>query len=171
MSLKDHSAITPSNVPSGASANESKPVVLVVGDYLNARPDLKEALTRKGCSVIDTDNGLDATEQARESRPDLLLVDMDVPLLYELMVARKIVKNAVAGPLPVVIVTHECVVDPMPFLELGADRNEYVTRLSDYAELQPLLDYLLPVLPRTDHAGPMLQREPIAVSLPSVLFD
>ena len=51
--------------------------------------------------------------------------------------------------MPAVIVTHEDVVDPAPLMELGASRNEYVTRLSDYHELQPLLDYLLPVLPPT----------------------
>ena len=171
MSLNKHSAITRSNVASSASANESKPIVLMVEDYLDAQSELKKILKRKGYSVIDTDNGLDATEQARENHPDLLFVDMDVPLLYELMVARQIVKNAVSGPLPVVIVTHECMVDPMPFIELGANRNEYVTRLSDYAELQPLLDYLLPVLPRTGDAGMMLERKPMPVSLPSVLFD
>jgi len=32
--------------------------------------------------------------------------------------------------------------------ELRVSRNEYVTRLSDYEELQYLLDYLLPVLPQ-----------------------
>jgi hypothetical protein len=95
---------------------------------------------------------------------------MDVPLLCGLVAARQIV-NTLADPLPVVIVTREEVVDPMPFNELGANRNEYVTRLSDYAELQPLLDYLLPVLPRTDEAGLMLKREPIEVPLPSILFD
>lgn len=56
--------------------------------------------------------------------------------------------------MPVVIVTHEDVVDPAPLVEVGASRSEYVTRLSDYQELQHLLDYLLPVLPATDGAGP-----------------
>jgi hypothetical protein len=56
--------------------------------------------------------------------------------------------------MPVVIVTHADVVDPAPMMEVGASRNEYVTRLSDYEELQHLLDYLLPVLPPTDDAPP-----------------
>jgi hypothetical protein len=52
--------------------------------------------------------------------------------------------------MPVVTVTHEVVVDRAPLMELGVSRNEYVTRLSDYEELQYLLDYLLPVLPRAN---------------------
>ena len=108
----------------------------------------------KGYRVIDTDNGQDAARQARQTHPDLLVVDMDVPLLYGLVAARQIIKHAHVGPMPVVIVSHEDVVDPAPMMEVGATRNEYVTRFSHYQELQYLLDYLLPVLPPTDGDDP-----------------
>lgn len=153
------------------SIAQAKPLVLMLEDHQDARPDLKQALRLKGYQVIDADNGLDAARQARETNPDLLVVDLDVPLLYELVAARQIVKNALVDPLPIVIVTHERAVDPAPFIEIGANRNEYVTRLSDYAELQPLLDYLLPVLPRSDDAGPVLEGETIAPPVPLILFD
>jgi hypothetical protein len=53
----------------------------------------------------------------------------------------------------IVLPKREKQVDPAPIMELGTpSRNEYVTRLSDYQELQPLLDYLLPVLP-SDHGA------------------
>ena len=80
--------------------------------------------------------------------PDLLLVDLNVPLLYEMMAARQIVKNARLGSVPVVIVTHEDPLDPAAIMELGVRRNEYVTRLSDYQQLECLLDYLLTVRPQ-----------------------
>jgi DNA-binding response OmpR family regulator len=136
------------------SANGANHVVLMVEDYQDARSDLKRGLKLKGYRVIDTDNGRDAARQARETHPDLLMVDMDVPLLYGLVAARQIVKHAQMGPIPVVIITHEDVVDPAPMIEVGATRNEYVTRLSDYESLQHLLDYLLPVLPQTADARP-----------------
>jgi DNA-binding response OmpR family regulator len=134
------------------SANGANHVVLMVEDYQDARSDLKRGLKLKGYRVIDTDNGRDAARQARETHPDLLMVDMDVPLLYGLVAARQIVKHAQVGPIPVVIITHEDVLDPAPMIEVGATRNEYVTRLSDYESLQHLLDYLLPVLPQTADA-------------------
>lgn len=170
MDFDNHSADSPNNLTTSVSSNR-KPVVLMVGDYLDARPELKEVLTRKGYSVIDTDNGQEATQQARRNRPDLLLVDLDVPLLYELVAARQIVKNAQVGLMPVVIVTHDGVVDPMPLIEVGANRNEYVTRLLDYAELQPLLDYLLPVLPRADDARLKLEAKPTAALRSEIRFD
>ena len=142
------------NPPAPVSANGANHVVLMVEDYQDARAELKLALKRKGYRVIDTDNGRDAVGQARETHPDLLVVDMDVPLLYGLVAARQIVKHAQVGQIPVVIITHEDVVDPAPLMEVGATRNEYVTRLSDYESLQHLLDYLLPVLPPTADADP-----------------
>ncbi len=152
------SAETP-NDATPVSANGANHVVLMVEDYREARSsDLKQGLKLKGYRVIDTDNGRDAARQARETHPDLLVVDMDVPLLYGLVAARQIVKHAEVGPIPVVIITHEEVVDPAPMIEVGATRNEYVTRLSDYASLQHPLDYLLPVLPPTTDAGP--ERKP-----------
>lgn len=153
MSLDTHWADTPNDVAGSLSSNGANHVVLMVEDYQDARPELKQVLKLKGCRVIDTDNGQDAARQARQTNPDLLVVDMDVPLLYGLVAARQIIKNAQVGPMPVVIVTHEDVVDPAPMMEVGASRNEYVTRVSNLEELQHLLDYLLPVLPSTDDAG------------------
>jgi len=124
------------------------PVVLMVEDREDTRSEMKHVLELNGYSVVDTDNGQDAAKRAQFVSPDLLLVDLDVPLLYGMVAARQIVKNAQLGVLPVVIVTHEDVVDPAAIMELGVRSNEYVTRLSDYQQLQSLLDYLLPVEPQ-----------------------
>ena len=154
MSFNEHSAITRSNVTTSLSANKGKPVVLMVEDHQDARPELKQVLKQKGYSVIHTDNGLDAARQAYQTHPDLLVVDIDVPLLYGLVAARQIIKNARTGAIPAVVVTHDEVLDRAPLIEIGSNRDEYVTRISNYAELQLLLDYLLPVLPRADDAAP-----------------
>lgn len=143
MSLNTHWADTPNDFADPVSSNGTNHVVLTVLDHMEARPELRQVLQLNGYRVIDTDNGQDAARQARQTHPDLLVVDMDVPLLYGLVAARQIIKHAQVGPVPVVIVTHEDVVDPLPMMEVGASRNEYVTRLSDYQELQHLLDYLL----------------------------
>ena len=154
MSLNPQWAGAPNQIAGPLSSNGANHVVLMVLDHQDARPELKQAVKLKGYRVIDTDNGQDAARQARQTHPDLLVVDMDVPLLYGLVAARQIIKHAHVGPMPVVIVSHEDVVDPAPMMEVGATRNEYVTRFSHYQELQYLLDYLLPVLPPTDGDGP-----------------
>jgi CheY-like chemotaxis protein len=125
------------------------PLVLMVEDQEDQRAEMKQVLELNGYRVIDTDNGQDAAKRARFIPPDLVLIDLDVPLLYELVAARQIVKSAQLGSLPVVIVTREDRVDPEAMMEVGVRRNEFVTRLNDYRQLEHLLDYLLPVGART----------------------
>jgi CheY-like chemotaxis protein len=128
-------------------------VVLMVLDHLDGRPGFKHALELNGYRVIVSDTGQDAARRARQTRTDLLIVDLDVPLLYGLVAARLILKQAQLAPIPVVIVMHEEVFDLAPLAELGASRNEYVTRVSDYGELPRLVNYLLPELPSGSPSG------------------
>ncbi len=123
-------------------------LVLLVQDNEETLFDMKHVLELKGYRVMDTDNGQAAIKQARYAHPDLLIVDLDVPLLYELVAARQIIKNSRVGlvpaVIPVVVVSHEPDFDPAPMIEVNLRRNEYVTRLSDYDQLAYLLEYLLP---------------------------
>ncbi len=128
-------------------ASSQNPVVMMVEDHEDTGPLMKQVLRLNGYEVIDTDNGREAAKKARSAPPDLLLVDLSVPLLYELTAARQIVKQAQLGGVPVVVVIHEEVGDPYPIMETGVRRNEYVTRLSDYKQLEHLLEYLLPIQP------------------------
>ena len=130
------------------TTKSDSPVVLMVEDQEDERAEMKQLLELSGYRVIDTDNGQDAAKRARFIQPDLVLVDLDVPLLYELVAARQIIKSAQLGILPVVIVTREDTLDPAAMMEVGVRQNEYVTRLSDYLQLEHLLDYLLPHGPR-----------------------
>jgi CheY-like chemotaxis protein len=124
-------------------------LVLLVKDNEETLCDMKHVLELNGYRVMDTDNGQSAVKQARYSHPDLLIVDLDVPLLYELVAARQIIKNSMSGlapaVIPVVIVSHELEFDPAPMIEVNLRRNEYVTRLSDYDQFAYLLEYLLPI--------------------------
>jgi CheY-like chemotaxis protein len=142
---------------SGRRSVPDSPVVLLVNDQDDTL-QMKQVLELSGYRVIDTDNGRDAAKRARCLCPDLVLVDLEVPLLYELVAARQIMKQAFLGALPVVIVTHEEELDTHSMMEVCIRRNEYVTRLSDYEQLGHLLDYLLPIGPKaavalTDSTG------------------
>lgn len=126
--------------------NVDSPLVLLVEDNEETCVEMKHALELNGYRVIDTDNGQDAAKRARYAHPDLVVVDLDLPLLYGLVAARQIIKQA-RIEVPIVIVTREDDVDPCPMMEVGVRRNEYVTRLSDPSQLDHLLDFLLPVGP------------------------
>jgi CheY-like chemotaxis protein len=136
------------NPTSRRRSHPDNPLVLLVKDQEDTLFEMKQVLELNGYRVIDTDNGQDAAKRARYAHPDLVLVDLDVPLLYELVAARQIMKQAFLGAIPFVIVTHEEELDPHAMMEVCVHRNEYVTRLSDYEQLEHLLDYLLLAKPR-----------------------
>lgn len=138
--------------PLGRTLRQQTPagnfLVLLVKDNEETLCDMKHVLELNGYRVMDSDNGQAAAKQASYAHPDLLLVDLDVPLLYELVAARQIIKNSRLGlppVIPVVIVSHELEFDSGPMMEVNLRRNEYVTRLSDYDQLSHLLEYLLPL--------------------------
>ena len=144
MFLNSYKTVTPAFGPGSLRLSHAEdPVVLVVDDQEETRSEMKRVLELHGYKVIDTDSGQDAAKRARYVYPDLLLVNLDVPLLYQMVAARQIVRNAELGNIPVVIVAHEDLVDPVAVVEIGVRRNEYLTRLFNYQQLENLLDYLL----------------------------
>ena len=121
------------------------PTVLLVEDDDGERAQLRWRLQASGYRVIDADNGRDAVAGALAINPDLLLVDLNVPLPYEVTAARRIVEQARLGALPVILVASE---GDLPYeQEVKVRRNEYVMRLSGYEQLEHLLGYLLPAGP------------------------
>lgn len=150
MSLNSYGAYAPDLAEGRTSWRRSepgKPLVLLVKDQEDSLCEMRRVLQASGYRVIDTDNGQDAAKRARFTHPDLVLVDLDVPLLYEVCAARQIMKQAFLGAVPFVIVIHEEEIDPYTLMEVRVRRNEYVTRFSDYEQLGHLLGYLLPVGP------------------------
>ena len=58
-----------------------QPTVLVVEDSRDVREVLVHILRRNGFAVMAAANGLEALEQLREGLPDLVLMDLSMPVL------------------------------------------------------------------------------------------
>jgi DNA-binding response OmpR family regulator len=101
--------------------------VLVVED----EPDISGLLTfhleREGYQVVRARNGLDALQQVRARRPDLVLLDLMLPGIDGLEVCRQLRQDAATATLPVVMLTAKGEeVDRVLGLELGAD--DYIVK-------------------------------------------
>ena len=68
----------------------SKPVILVVDDFDDTRLLLRTWLERKGFEVIEAQNGNEAVSQAENNRPNLIIMDLEMPELDGLAATRKI---------------------------------------------------------------------------------
>jgi response regulator NasT len=77
--------------------------VLIAEDEALIRLDLKEMLEEEGYTVVaEVGDGQQAVEQALELRPDLVILDIQMPVLDGLSAAGQIASNRIA---PVIVLT------------------------------------------------------------------
>ena len=87
------------------------PRVLVVDDVPAVRTFLQLALAEQGYQVFLADDGQAALEQAREVRPDLILLDWVMPRMNGAQVLHALRRDPQLRPVPVVLMTGSVGVD------------------------------------------------------------
>jgi DNA-binding response OmpR family regulator len=83
------------------------PTVLVVEDDPALRRSYRAALTVEGFAVLTAEDGLDALRSIDMHPPDAIVLDLGLPRLNGLDVARELAANATTQHIPIVIVTGE----------------------------------------------------------------
>ena len=79
--------------------------ILIAEDNPVNRELLRELLESRGYSVTEASNGQEALGSIEESRPDILLLDLDMPVLDGFATVRRIRENPSRASLPVLAVT------------------------------------------------------------------
>lgn len=116
--------------------------VLVVEDFEDNRFMMRRLLEMSGYRVVEAEDGEEAVRQAADVRPDLILMDLSLPLLDGLAATRAIRLNEELRFVPVVAVSAHDTAD-FHAEALAAGCNEYVTKPIDFDELESLLTRLL----------------------------
>jgi DNA-binding response OmpR family regulator len=125
--------------------------ILVVDDDRAILDLIKRYLTGNGMSVVMTDNGSEALLLIKDSRPDLVLCDSQMPGLDGEALCRAVKREARTASIPVVLMSGERMGDKdvVSGLEQGAD--DYI--LKPFS-LSVLLARLKAVLRRYETATP-----------------
>jgi two-component system, cell cycle response regulator DivK len=79
--------------------------ILVVEDQVDNRQILRDLLAHAGYEVFEVDNGADALSAAAEHRPDVILMDIQLPLLDGYEATRQIKADATLKHIPIIVVT------------------------------------------------------------------
>ncbi len=80
-------------------------LVLIVDDDRALRNYMKTVLKSNGYNTSEACNGLEALERVRESRPDIILLDLMMPVMDGLETCRRLKANPDTRSIPVLIVT------------------------------------------------------------------
>lgn len=101
--------------------------VLVIDDDLALVRVVTDALRREGASVATVADGTSALDAARRLRPDLVLLDLELPGRDGLDVCRALRRDPSLSGVPVIMMTGRAdEVDRIVGLEVGAD--DYVVK-------------------------------------------
>ena len=101
------------------------PKVLVVEDNEMNRDMLTRRLERRGYEVISAVDGEDGMNKARSGSPDIILMDMDLPVLDGWAATRQLKAAPETQSIPVIALTaHAMAGDREKSLEAGCDHHE-----------------------------------------------
>jgi two-component system cell cycle response regulator DivK len=87
------------------TSKEQRPRVLLVDDYPDAREMYAEYLQFSGFDVVEAANGMEALQRAIESAPDIILMDLSLPVMDGWEATRRLKSDERTAPIPVVALT------------------------------------------------------------------
>ena len=116
--------------------------ILLVEDNEMNRDMLSRRLIRKGYEVVVAVDGQAGVDLADKERPDLILMDMSLPILDGWEATRRIKAVPATGSIPVIALTaHAMATDREKALEAGCD--DYDTKPVDLKSLLGKMEALL----------------------------
>jgi chemosensory pili system protein ChpA (sensor histidine kinase/response regulator) len=118
------------------------PTVMVVDDSLTVRRVTQRLLERQGYSVLLAKDGVDALRQLQDARPDVMLVDIEMPRMDGYDLTRNVRGARSTADIPIFMITSRTAEKhrSMAF-ELGV--NEYLGKPYQEEELLRLLKQYL----------------------------
>lgn len=112
--------------------------IMVVEDYDDTRYFLKRLLEKKGYQVLEAVNGQEAIEIAQREHPDLIVMDLDLPILDGIGATQYLRQQPDTKALPIIAVTAY----PMSYTRVKAFSkgcDEYLPKPIDFDEFDKVL--------------------------------
>jgi CheY-like chemotaxis protein len=93
--------------------------ILIAEDYDDNRELLRIVLSAAGYQVLEAKNGLECVHMAKKQPPDLIMIDLSMPVLDGWAVFRELKADAVTVKIPCVAVTAHAETDRERALKTG----------------------------------------------------
>lgn len=120
----------------------AKDQVLIVDDELDNRVMMRYFLESWGYEVELAANGEEALKQVEAKRPDLILLDLEMPVMDGFTTCNNLKENPETEDIPVIMFTGlESTADKVKGIRRGAD--DYVVKTVDPEEIQARIEMIL----------------------------
>jgi CheY-like chemotaxis protein len=120
------------------TGNEHPVRVLLVEDTEDNRMMMHRLLELSGYEVSDAINGVEAVRAAERETPNVILMDLSLPLVDGLAATRRIRQLPDLARVPIIAVSAHDTAD-FHAEALAAGCNAYITKPIDYTELEDLI--------------------------------
>jgi CheY-like chemotaxis protein len=118
--------------------------ILLVEDNEMNRDMLTRRLQRKGYCVVTAEDGEKGLLLARSETPDLILMDISLPVMSGWELTRLLKANEITRHIPIIALTaHAWVTDREKAIEAGCD--DYDTKPVEFGRLSEKMENLLMV--------------------------
>jgi chemosensory pili system protein ChpA (sensor histidine kinase/response regulator) len=105
-----------------ASSAHHMPTLMVVDDSLTVRKVSQRLLEREGYRVLLAKDGVDALEQMQDTRPSLILADIEMPRMDGFDLTRHVRGNEATHDIPIIMITSRTADKHRNYaLDLGVD--------------------------------------------------
>lgn len=118
---------------------EKKPRILIAEDFEENRIALSLILRHAGYDVVEAEDGRQAVESVRREKPDLVLMDVTLPVLDGLQATREIRNDEEFARLPIIIISaHDSEEIRRQAAEAGG--TAYISKPVEIEELKKLIE-------------------------------
>jgi putative two-component system response regulator len=130
---------------------KSRPRILVVDDTALGRQVMEDLLVPLGYEVMSAENGADCLEMARRHLPDLILLDVVMPVMDGFTACEEIKSDPRTRQIPVILVTslegrdsklNGLSVGANDFLSKPIDKAEVTIRVKNLLRIKEFEDFL-----------------------------
>ena len=111
--------------------------VLIVEDYEDTREFMKILLESYGYKVIEAADGIEAIDRVKQFHPDLILMDISLPVVDGLTATRAIREFDADSKVPIIAVTAFGKNYYKKAIEAGC--NDLIDKPVDFDSLEPIL--------------------------------
>jgi CheY-like chemotaxis protein len=118
--------------------------VLLVEDFEDSRFSLSKLLEIEGYEVLEAGDGAQAIDIAINSKPDLILMDLSLPVIDGLSATKQIREHAAMNSVPIIALSAHDVIDFQGKAK-DAGCTDYVTKPVDFNVLITMMEKYLPV--------------------------